>query len=180
MIEWLGDILQRNLVFFVALSVLPLKWLICRICRDRESEAAAILAVPEDICYVSLGLVLGDLINAKGAFRNYYSDSAHRSINICIVVAIMLAAVTAIHQLFRATVRHYKGWTAAKSTRSKYLLAVADGTEGVQGVRDSARDQNYMMLMLRHLLLFSSAYAAQFAIALQIVHYVGRVIAGNH
>jgi len=176
MIERIGDILQKNLVVFVALCVVPLKWGIVRLCRDRESEAAALFAVPEDLCYVSLGLVLGDLVSANGAFRKHYSDSPHVSIDLCVVAALLLTAAVAIHQLFRATMHQYKGWRAAQEARTKFLGAPATTVNDQDKTR---KDNNYMLLIVRHLLLFCFAYMAQLAISLCILHYVSAVISGN-
>jgi hypothetical protein len=176
MIERIGDFLQKNLVVFVALCVVPLKWGIVRLCRDRESEAAALFAVPEDLCYVSLGLVLGDLVSANGAFRKHYSNSPHVSIDLCVVGALLLIAAVAIHQLFRATMYQYRGWRSAQEAKTKFLGTPATTVSDQDRAR---KNDNYMILIVRHLLLFCFAYMAQLGISLCILHYVGSVISGN-
>jgi hypothetical protein len=49
-----------------------MKWVVVRVSKDAEAEANALLSVAEDLCYVALGLVLGDMINSSGAFRRHF------------------------------------------------------------------------------------------------------------
>lgn len=99
MIERLGDIFQHNLIVLAAVVLLPLKWVVLRVCKDNEAEVAAIVAVPEDLCYVGVGLVLGDIVNNAGAFRRYFAHSRHLSIDLLITVLLSFAVAVIIHVL---------------------------------------------------------------------------------
>ncbi len=118
MIDQLGGFLQRNLIVFVAAILLPLKWLVVRVCKDREAEAVAVLSVPEDLCYVALGLVMGDMIHSSGAFRRHWSGSQHISIDIMIAVGLNLVVALLIHRLAQWCNGHFKLWRSAEQSRS--------------------------------------------------------------
>jgi hypothetical protein len=77
MIDQFGGFVQHNLIVFVAIVLLPLKWIVVRLCKDHEAEAVALMSVPEDLCYVALGLVMGDMINGAGAFHRFFDKSQH-------------------------------------------------------------------------------------------------------
>jgi hypothetical protein len=78
MIDYLGGFIQKNLIVFMAIVLLPLKWVVVRLCRDREGEAVALMSVPEDLCYVALGLVMGTSSTAPAL----YTDTS-RAQTIC-------------------------------------------------------------------------------------------------
>ena len=117
MIEAIGDFLQRHLTVFLAVVLVPLKIAVIRFCRDREGEAGAILSIPEDLCYVALGLILSDLLNATGALHQYFRSSHHPSIDIAVVVGLNVAFALVVHLLSQPTLRSYKNWRGADAAR---------------------------------------------------------------
>ena len=82
MIDHIGDFLQHNLVVLLAVVLVPMKWVVLRVCGDTDAQAVALLSIPEDICYVTLGLILGDVVSSTGAFRKEFHGSSHISIVI--------------------------------------------------------------------------------------------------
>lgn len=172
MIDHLGGVLQKNLIVFVAVVLLPLKWIIVRVCKDPEAEAVALISVPEDLCYVTLGLVLGDMVNSAGAFHKHFAGSEHVSMDIMITVGINLLVALGVHRLSQWSMSHFKNWRAAGSART------ADNPQ--QGNLDipNAGD-NITMIMLRHLFMFSTGYAGQLALVLVWLHWVAKVVANG-
>jgi hypothetical protein len=82
MIDSVGGFLQHNLVVLLAVVLVPMKWVVLRLCGDSDAQSTALLTVPEDLCYVALGLVLADMANSGGAFRRYFKGSTHVSIDL--------------------------------------------------------------------------------------------------
>jgi hypothetical protein len=171
MIDLFGGFLQRNLIVFLAVVLLPLKWLVVRVSQDPEAEANAVLSVPEDLCYVALGLVLGDMINSHGAFHHYFSRSQHVSIDIMITVGLNLAIALLIHRLAQWGGGHFRNWRSAGMARN------ADLTSRQIELPLRTADDNIRTLMVRHLVLFAISYLGQLTLVLIWLHWVGKVIA---
>jgi hypothetical protein len=173
MIDQLGGWLQHNLVVFMAVIVLPLKFVVVRLCGDREAEAAAVFAVPEDLCWVALGLVLGDIINSGGAFHHYFAQSDHASIDIVVAVGANFGFAIFVHVLTRLSSSQFKLWRAAQSAQQteddpkQGELALPNGKENLE------------LLMLRHLLLFCFGYGAQLLLVLFLLHWISKVISAT-
>jgi len=170
MIDAFGGFIQRNLIVFVAFILLPLKWIVVRLCKDEEAEALALMSVPEDLCYVALGLVMGDVINNSGAFHKHFAGSAHVSIDILITVIMGLAVALLVHRLAQTSASQFRQWRAADKTRS------ADRPEQGELIFEPG-DLNITMLMLRHLALFSLSYAFQLTLVLIWLHWIAKVVA---
>ncbi|MGI4829442.1 MAG: hypothetical protein ACRYFU_14790 [Janthinobacterium lividum] len=116
-IDAVGSFIQHNLVVFVAIVLLPLKWIVVRICRDREAEAVALMSVPEDICYVALGLVMGDIINSAGAFHKHFAGSSNVSADLLVTVAINLVVAFVVHRLGQSCAKQFRMWRAATESK---------------------------------------------------------------
>ena len=165
MIERIAGFLQNNLVVFLSVFVLPLKWIVVRVCRDSEAEGAALLAVPEDLCYVAFGLVLGDVINSKGAFHHHFAGSAHVDMDLFVTVGVGLIVALLIHVCAQWSLRHFKGWRAAVR---------ASTSEDAARVPNS--EDNFLTLELRHMFLFLSGYGAQLILIFPWIHWISAVI----
>jgi hypothetical protein len=165
MIDQIAGFLQRNLVVFLAFLVLPLKWGVVRFWGDKEAEAGAIMAIPEDICYVVLGLVLGDVISSKGAFRRHFSASSRVDLDITVTVALGFFFALLIHPLSQIALRNFRGWRAAQA---------ATASREAENVTNAA--DNFMTLTTRHMLLFLLAYGGQVGIIYPWIHWIARVI----
>jgi hypothetical protein len=165
MVEQIAGYLQRNLVVFLSVLVLPLKWTVVRICRDREAEGAAILAVPEDLCYVALGLVLGDVINSQGAFHRHFKGSPYPAMDMFVTVGFGLGFALSIHLLGQWSMLHFKSWRAAESAPS--LL-------GASKIPNA--EKNFLTLTLRHMFLFLFGYGAQLGMILPWLHWIAGII----
>jgi hypothetical protein len=163
MIDYLGGFIQKNLIVFMAIVLLPLKWVVVRLCRDREGEAVALMSVPEDLCYVALGLVMGDIINS----------SNHLSIDMLITVAINLIVAFVVHRMSQSCTKQFRLWRAAdeaKAADNRYVdqLQLPQHPTVADGVHT---------LMLRHLALFSLGYAFQLMLVLLWLHWIAKVVA---
>jgi hypothetical protein len=165
MIEAIAGFLEKNLVVCLAAFVLPLKWTIVRICRDREAEGAALLAVPEDLCYVSLGLVLGDVINSKGAFHHYFQRSPNLDMDMIVTLGAGLLVALFVHIFGQWSMRHFKQWRAA---------VMASITPEAQRIHNA--EDNFITLKIRHMFFFLFGFAVQLAIILPWIHWIAKVI----
>ncbi len=172
MIDELGGFLQRNLIVFVAVILLPLKWLVVRVCKDREAEAVALLSVPEDLCYVALGLVMGDVIHSSGAFRRHWSGSQHISIDVMIAVGLNVMVALLVHRLAQSCNGHFKLWRAAEQSQT-----VDKPNQGMLAIPDT--NNNISTIKYRHLFLFSTGYVLQLLLAWGWIHWIASVLANT-
>jgi hypothetical protein len=174
MIDHIGGWLQHNLIVFIAVVLLPLKWIVVRLCKDPEAEAAALLSVPEDLCYVVLGLVLGDMTSSTGAFRHHFVKSDHVTIDLAVTVSFGITVALTVHRVAQRGVRHFQSWRAAGQSRTVDPLS---GQSQQMELPITPLDANLTMIMLRHLLMFSGSYAIQLIVVLIWLHWVATVIA---
>jgi len=172
MIDHIGGWLQHNLVVFVAVVLLPMKWVVVRLCKDPEAEAAALLSVPEDLCYVVLGLVLGDLTSSAGAFRHHFAASDHVTMDLAVTVCVGIVVALTVHRIAQRGTRNYQSWRAAGQSRSTDA-----SSEGQLELPITPMDANLTMIMARHLLMFSACYAIQLIVVLIWLHWVASVVA---
>jgi hypothetical protein len=173
MIEWLAGLLQRNLVVCLAFVVIPMKWLIVRVCRDKEAEAVAILSAPEDLCYVVLGLVMGDVINGSGAFHREFGKSPYISMEIFLTVSLGLAIALGIHVLAQFADKHWKGWRAAERSLATDMKP-KPGEVAIPNAED-----NFRTLQYRHMFLFLLGYGLQLVLIFPWIHWIANVIGRN-
>lgn len=173
-IDHFGAFIQTNLVVFVALVLLPLKWLVVRVLKDPEAEAVALMSVPEDICYVALGLVMGDMVSGNGAFQKHFAGSPNSSIDKCLTVGANLAVAILVHRLSQGCTAYFRQWRAAEAARAKDQDS--DPRQGSLQIPNAG--DNIKRLMVRYLGHFSLGYAVQLAIVLMWLHWVAKVVAG--
>lgn len=172
MIDRIGAFIQANLVVFVALVLLPLKWVVVRVLKDPEAEAAALMSVPEDICYVALGLVMGDMVSGTGAFQKHFAGSPNSSIDKFITVGANLVVAILVHRLSQWCTGYFRQWRASE----KALDSDVDPRQGELKIPHS--EDNMKRLMVRYLFFFSIGYAFQLLIVLLWLHWVAKVVAG--
>lgn len=173
MIDNIGGFVQHNLIVLVAIILLPLKWIIVRVCRDREAEAVAIMSVPEDLCYVALGLVMGDMINSAGAFHKHFQGSQHVSIDLLITILVNLGVALSVHALSQTCAGQFRLWRAADKSKS----SDKDSNQGSLALPNT--NDNIDTLKLRHLFLFSMGYAIQLGLVLLWLNWVSKVVANT-
>lgn len=117
-IELIGDWIHSNLVFTVALAIIPLKLMMIRLCRDRNAELETALAIPEDLCYISIGLILSSLSAGTGPLQNYFYASKHVKTDVAIVLTLNFFLVLLVHRIAqRWTKPQYMSWRAAIQVR---------------------------------------------------------------
>jgi hypothetical protein len=170
-IDQFGAFIHANLVVLVALFLLPLKWVVVRVMKDPEAEAVALMSVPEDICYVALGLVMGDIVSSTGAFQKHFAGSPNATIDKGITVGINIVVALIVHRLSQWCTSHFRQWRAADSARADD----GDPRQGKLEIPNS--DANMRKLMFRYLFYFSMGYAVQLAIVLLWLHWVAKVVA---
>ena len=173
MIPAIAELLHRNLVVCLAVVVIPMKWLIVRLCRDKEAEAIAVMSAPEDLCYVVLGLVMGDVINNTGAFHKYFGGTPYVSMEIFITVALGLVIALSMHVLSRFADRHLKGWRAAQ----KSLTADIEPRPGEAAIPNA--EDNFRTLMYRRMFLFLMGYGMQLGLIFPWIHWIAKVISAT-
>jgi hypothetical protein len=170
MIREIAAFLHRNLVVCLGVVVLPAKWIIVRLCRDREAEAVAVLTFPEDLCYVVLGLVMGDVINDVGAFHKYFAGFPYTSMALFVIGAWGLFIAIAIHILGQWSTRHFHGWRAAEKSQ------ILDIEPKPGHPRIPNADENFETLAFRHMFLFLVGYLIELGLIFPWLHWIAAVI----
>lgn len=172
-IDQIGDFLQHNLVVLVAVVLVSMKWIILRICGDVEAQATSLFSIPEDICYVTLGLILGDVVNPAGAFRKQFYGSQHISIDIFITAMLNVVVAILVHLLAEKSNDHFRSWRAAGVARTRN-----PGSPGVQQMElpITATDDNIQTIQIRHLAVFTLLYALQLSLAIWWLHWISRAL----
>jgi hypothetical protein len=173
MIELISDFLLHNLVVLLAIVLVPAKWVILRICGDSEAQAVALLSVPEDICYVLLGLILGDLSNSDGAFRRYFRGSAHVTLNIIVTAGINVCLAIVIHMLSKWANDSFRLWRAARETRDEHERAV--GPNQLELPETTTRE-GVATIENRGFATFTLLYFLQFAVAVPWLYWIARIV----
>lgn len=176
MIDSIGGFLQHNLVVMLSVVLVPMKWFVLRITGDNEAQAVALLAVPEDICYVTLGLILGDLATSGKAFRRHFEGSSHVPIDIFVTGTFNVAVAVVIHLLAKWGNDHFNGWRAAGVARTRNPSS--PGPQQIE-LPITATDANIEMIQIRHVAVFSISYALQMAIVISWLAWIAKVVANT-
>jgi hypothetical protein len=176
MIDHIGDFLQRNLVVLLAVVLVPMKWVILRVCGDSEAQAVSLLSIPEDICYVTLGLILGDIASSNGAFRKHFHTSSHISIDIFITAMLNIVVAILVHLFAERGTDHFKSWRAAGNARRPDSSPLA--AKQLEFPL-APTDDNVQTIQIRHLALFSLLYAIQVGIAIWWLSWIAQVLSNS-
>src|SRR6185437_8359316 len=117
MIDTVSGFLQHNLIVLLAVVLVPMKLGILRLCGDGEAQRSAFLSIPEDLVYVSLGLVLGDLATSGGAFRRWFAHSSHATMDLAVTIMLGVVVAIGVHVLAKWTNDNVRSWRAASNIR---------------------------------------------------------------
>jgi hypothetical protein len=160
-IELLGDLIHRNLVFVVALAIIPLKLIMLRVCQDKNAEMESILAIPEDLSYVTMGLTMSSLVAENGPLQSYFRGSAHVTTDIAIVLMMNAVLTIVVHKIGQSwTKLQYMNWMAALQVRGDQSIP-----EDSQLSLDlHAADENLLYIYLHHLSKFLISFIVQFSL----------------
>lgn len=148
-----------------------MKIFVLRICGDSEAQAGALLAIPEDICYVSLGLILGDIATSGRAFRKNFANSQNQVMDIIIVTVINLAVAAVTHWLAKWSNDHFKCFRAAS-----YASHPNSGSSNKEGLAIGLIP-NITIIKVRHLALFSIAYVIEIVLTISWLAWIAKVLA---
>jgi hypothetical protein len=173
MIDHIGDFLQHNLVVLLAVVLVPMKWVILRICGDSEAQSVALLSIPEDICYVSLGLILGDMANSGGSFRKYFQSSSHISIDIFVTATLNVFVAILVHFFAKKGNDHFKTWRAAGVARTRN--PASPGPQQLE-LPITATDELIQRIQIQHMAVFSLLYATQLAMVIWWLSWIAKVV----
>lgn len=172
MIESIGGFLQHNLIVLLAVVLVPMKLGILRICGDGDAQKDALLSIPEDLVYVSLGLVLGDFATSGGAFRRFFARSQHITMNLAVTVMIGIIVAITVHLLAKWTNDHLKGWRAASNVRFRTGISDPLQTE----LQLEPADSNVRFIQIRHITLVSLLYLFQLGITIRWLAWIASVL----
>jgi hypothetical protein len=176
MISTIANFLSHHLVVLLAAVVVPLKFLVLRFCNDSEGQSAAVLAIPEDLNYVALGLILGDMSLSGGAFRNHFHGDQHEPVEMLVTIGIGIIVAILIHVLAMWGNDQFNKFRAAGRVRSK---------NAEQGVPKQIElpitkvDENVMMLQAQYVVIFSLCYAAQLLIVIRWIGWIAGIISNS-
>jgi hypothetical protein len=175
MIESISGFLQRNLVVLLAGVLVPMKLVILRLCGDTEATRAAFLSIPEDLVYVSLGLVLGDLATSGGAFRRHFGHSSHVPMDLAVTIGIGLVVAVGVHVLSKWTNDHVKSWRAASNVRMRTGSPLPLQIE----LELRPADRNIRLIQIRHIALCSMLYLIQLVATIKWISWIANVLANG-
>jgi hypothetical protein len=175
MIDTIGAFLHANLVVFLAVVLVPMKLIVLRLCGDSEAQSTALLAIPEDICYVSLGLILGDVATAGKAFRHHFNASSNISIDIILTAVLNVVVAVVTHGLAKWGNDHFKSFRAAGAARVPTPSSTAP--QQIE-LPITATDENIRRIQVRHLAMFSLSYAIQIFLTIRWLAWIAKVV-GN-
>ncbi|HZL29045.1 MAG TPA: hypothetical protein VFC39_21140 [Acidobacteriaceae bacterium] len=173
MIESLGGFLQHNLIVLLAVVLVPMKFGILRLCGDKDAQKVALVSIPEDLVYVSLGLILGDFATAGGAFHKYFKSSQHLTMNLFVTVLIGMFVAIAIHVLAKWTNDNINNWRAAAHVRIR--AGISDPAQ--QDLPLAPGDENIRMIQTRHITLAAILYLFQLGLAIRWLAWIASVLA---
>ncbi len=175
MIDRIGSFLQNHLIVFVAIVLVPIKLAVLRWCGDDEGTRAAFLSLPEDLVYISLGLILGDVTASHGAFHRWFSHSRNEQMDLYVTVGAGIAVAVIVHLLSKWTNDNFKTWRAA----SAVSMRKKDANPQQQDLGLPTLDSNVLLIQIRHLALASTLYLLQLAITLKWLGWIARVLANK-
>jgi hypothetical protein len=173
MIDNVGGFLQHNLVVLLAVVLVPMKWVILRLCGDSDAQSTALLTVPEDLCYVALGLVLADMANSGGAFRKYFKGSTHVSIDIFITASINVIVAVLVHVLAKWGNDHFNSFRAASVVRTKH--SAYPGPQQIE-MPITSIDNSLRTIQLRYMAGFVISYAVQLVLVISWLSWIAKVV----
>jgi hypothetical protein len=172
-IDRAGTWLLQNIVVFAAVVVVPLKMIVIRVCGDNEAMSLSFFAIPEDLCWVALGLVLGDVINGTGAFHKHYSSSKHANVDVAIFTVLGVVAAFVVHLCGQRANASFRSWRAAQKVRN------LDPVPNQEVLNISNGMNNFHLLLVRYLAAFSFFYAAQFFFSGLLLIEVAKIISAT-
>jgi hypothetical protein len=89
-----------------------------RLSKDREGEAETLLAIPEDLCYVTLGLLLSTMTSDAAPLRKFFQGSPYVRTDGAILIAINFILAVVIHNMAAHWAKpQYQTWRAAIEIR---------------------------------------------------------------
>lgn len=96
------------------MSLVAVKLLVIRITGHRDSLWRAFLAIPEELAYIALGLIVAGISGTLPAFDKYYEAySKHPHLNVCLLAAGGVLVCLLIHLNSRWVEYSFQGWKVA-------------------------------------------------------------------
>lgn len=175
MIEATAGFLQHHLIVLLAIVLVPMKLAILRICGDWEGQRAALVSIPEDLVYVSLGLILGDFATSQGAFRRWFGHSSHVPMDMAVTVGIGVGVAVIIHLLAKVTNDQLKTWRAA----SNIAVRKKDADPKQRDLGLETLDSNVLRIQIRHIAGFSLLYLLQLGVTVWWLSWIAKVLANG-
>lgn len=175
MIESISGFLQHNLIVLLAVVLVPMKLGILRLCGDGEAQRSAFLSIPEDLVYVSLGLLLGDFATSGGAFRRWFAGSSHVPMDLAVTVGIGVFVAICVHVLAKWTNDNVRSWQAASNVRLR--SASSNPLQGELELQPA--DVNIRLIQTRHITLASFLYLIQIVLTIRWLAWIAKVLANG-
>lgn len=174
-IESISGFLQRNLIVLLAVVLVPMKLGILRLCGDGEAQRSAFLSIPEDLVYVSLGLVLGDFATSGGAFRHWFAGSPHVPMDLAVTVMAGVIVAIGVHVLSKWTNDNIRSWRAASHVR--FRPGLSNPLQGDLPLEPT--DSNVRLIQTRHMALASVLYLLQLFVTVRWLAWIAGVLANR-
>jgi hypothetical protein len=151
-IDLLSRLLHQYLVACVALVIIPLKFVMVRLSKDRSGEIETILAIPEDVCYVTLGLLISTMSSPGGLNGLFDHVTYPRTDEALLICGNCLLAIF-VHKIAQhLTKPQYQHWRAAVEIRLNHQHLDPSETLTIQAAEDNLL---YILIHYFSKLLFS-------------------------
>ncbi len=117
-----------------------------RLCKDRDSEMDTVLAIPEDVSYVSAGLILSSVSSGTGPLQDYFGStgSFYLATDVAIVLLINCVVSIVVHKISHSlTKKQYMTWRAAvQEQENRPPIGGPQMELALQGSASAAYDDN--------------------------------------
>ncbi len=171
LIEFVSRFLHQYLVVCVALAIIPLKFFMVRLSKDREGEADTLLAIPEDLCYVTLGLLLSTMTSDAALLRKFFSNSPYPRTNGAVLIAINFLLAGLVHKIASSWAKpQYQTWRAALEIRINHSHLDDD-----EGLALRPEEDNLLYIVIHHFSKLLFSILLQLLFSGYWLYWIGRI-----
>jgi|SRR5665213_834683 len=171
-VELLSRFLHHYVVVCVALAIIPLKFLMVRLAKDRAGEVDTLLGIPEDLCYVTLGLLLSSLTADAAPLRAFFNGSQYVRTDGAILVFANFLLALFVHKISHHWAKpQYQTWRAALEVR----VNNAPMTEPNGELTLLAGEDNLLYIVIHYFSKLLFSILIQLLFAGSWLYYVGRM-----
>lgn len=173
LIEFFSRFLHQYVVVCVALAIIPLKFLMVRLAKDPAAEVETLFAIPEDLCYVTLGLLLSSMTTNFGPLHAYFASAKYPRTGAAILLFLNFCLAFVVHKIARVLTKpQYETYRAALELR-------INNASQDQGLNLYAGEDHLMQIFLHHFTKLLLSVLAQLVLAGIWVYWMAKIFASR-